>query len=109
MEQSPRTWAEVLADEQARLYRAVARAQAGLHHAQARIRVEFDARTDDGLVPVRVGGADREVRVGEHVVAYEPGRAVQAPAVVERADGEWLALRVDRDAMGPAVGPGTIG
>ncbi len=95
MDQPARTWNEVLADEQERLAQAVARAQAGHSTPQVRIRIDLRARTDDGLVPVRASLAGRPVLVREHVTVYEPDGAVEAQAVVERIDGDWLHLRVD--------------
>ncbi|MFC1418990.1 hypothetical protein [Streptacidiphilus cavernicola] len=95
MDQPQRSWAEVLADEQERLDRAVARAQSGHGTPQARIRIDPDTRTDDGLVAVRASLAGRPVQVREYVTVYEPGRRLEAPAVVERVDGEWLHLRVE--------------
>lgn len=95
MDQPARSWSEVLAEEQQRLAEAVARAQAGHSNPQARLRIDRNARTDDGLVPVRASLAGRPVLVQEHVVVYEPDGVVEAAAVVERIDGEWLHLRVD--------------
>jgi len=55
--------------------------------AAGRVRIDLNARDEDGHVPVRMSRAGSPLAAGDTVVAYEPDDHVRAPARVVRVAG----------------------
>lgn len=61
-----------------------------------RIWVDFNDRTEDDLVPANVRDSDRDVVVGDRVVAYD-GEGNEAPAFVANVVVRQVDLAVEWD------------
>ena len=68
--------------------------------APARVRIDLNARTYDGLyVLARRSDATGPVQRGDTVTVFEPEDGVATTATVKRCDDDWLHLDVDWDGM----------
>lgn len=75
-----------------------------------RVRIDLNARDENGYVPARLSRADGLMSIGDTVVAYEPDDEVRAPAEVMEIIGDfaYLAVAWDEmtdDAVAPVVTP----
>lgn len=70
------------------------------------LRIDPNARTPEGHVPVQYANPERPLKRGSHVIVYEPEDGVAATATVMRVYGDWLHLDVDWAEM-VNVGEGT--
>ena len=65
-----------------------------------RVQIDLNVRTPEGWSRTAVGPNDaRHLRVGDHVIAFEPEDAVEADAVVCRIAGRFVYLDVDWSSL----------
>jgi len=62
--------------------------------------IDLNSVAADGTTRVRLTNLSGSVSVGETVIVHEPEEDISGAGVVERVDGAYAHIRIDRASLG---------